>query len=178
MKVRLAAPLQVDSVVDGEGIRTVLWFQGCPRQCKGCHNPETLDPKGGKEFSTDEIIEKVLAEDSKNITFSGGDPFNQSKALLEIAKALKQEGFNIWSYTGYLFEQIIKDGEMKKVLPYLDVLVDGPFIIDEKSLDVPFRGSRNQRLIDVSKTLENEKVVLYKTKAKPKNTNPIEKIYI
>ena len=165
MKIRLAAYLQPDSIVDGEGIRTVIWTQGCPHNCPGCHNPETHDFKGGALVELDEVFEIIdTLEGQTGITFSGGDPFMQAKQCSEIAKYAINKGYNIWCYTGFTFEQLLKLSETKKevmdFLETIDVLVDGKFDISKKSLSVIFAGSSNQRIIDVKKSLETKEVVL------------------
>ena len=160
MEIRLAADLQPDSIVDGEGIRTVIWTQGCPHNCKGCHNPGTHDFNGGFLEDVDEVIEELKKiEGQDGITLSGGDPMCQSEACLEICKAAKELGLNVWCYTGFTYEKILNNPKQKALLQYIDVLVDGKFVLEEKSLDIYFRGSRNQRIIDVKKSLEEEKVV-------------------
>lgn len=164
MKIRLAAPLQSDSIVDGEGIRTVIWTQGCPHNCKGCHNPETHDFNGGVLVDVEEIKEELNSlEFQDGITLSGGDPFMQPEACLEIALYAKKIGLNVWSYTGFTFDQLRVLSKSKPVimelLKNIDVLVDGKFILEEKSYDVKYRGSRNQRIIDVQASLEEGKVV-------------------
>ena len=165
MKIRLAAPLQYDSVVDGEGIRTVIWTQGCSHNCKGCHNPETHDFNGGFLIDIEEI-KKELADlkFQDGITLTGGDPFMQPEACLEIAKYAKEIGLNVWSYTGFTFDQLKIISRTKPIimelLKNIDVLIDGKFIIEEKSYDVAYRGSKNQRIIDVRKTLENNEIVI------------------
>ncbi len=162
MKVRLAGPLQPDSIVDGPGMRTVIWFQGCTHNCKGCHNPETHDLKGGVERDIEDIKKELMALEYQNgITLSGGDPLMQVEAATEIAKFAKEIGLNVWCYTGFVFEDIRKIAKYQELLKYLDVLVDGPFILEEKSLECKFRGSKNQRLIDVAKSLEEEEVIEY-----------------
>ena len=165
MKIRLAAPLQNDSVVDGFGVRTVIWTQGCAHNCPFCHNPGTHDFNGGKEFTLDEIYEELdNLPKQDGITLSGGDPLYQIDAVTEIAKYAKKKGLNIWCYTGFTFEEIIKMSEEKPIyrefLDKIDVLVDGRFKIEERDLNLLFRGSRNQRLIDVKKSLDANKVVL------------------
>ena len=161
MKIRLASYLQPDSIVDGEGIRTVIWTQGCSHNCKGCHNPTTHDFKGGFEVDTEELIEDLSKlEGQEGITFSGGDPLFQVEACTEIAKEAKKQGLDIWCYTGFKFEYLINIPKMKEFLKYVDVLVDGKFIEEEKSLNLDFRGSRNQRIIDVQESLNKEKVVI------------------
>ena len=162
MKVRLAAELQSDSIVDGEGLRTVIWLQGCTHNCPGCHNPETHDLNGGFEVEIEEIYEKLdNLKFQKGITLSGGDPFMQPEAATEIAKYAKKIGLNIWCYTGFTYEAIVKNAKLKDLLENIDVLIDGPFILSEKSLSCKFRGSKNQRIIDVKKSLEENRVVDY-----------------
>lgn len=163
MVVRLAADIQPDSILDGSGIRTVIWFQGCLHNCKGCQNPETHDLNGGIIFDVDEIKKKLKKLKYQNgITLSGGDPFFQPEAAFEIAKFAKCIGLNIWAYTGFTYEALLNgDKKRLELLKLVDVLVDGKFIMDKKSLNCKFRGSTNQRLIDVKKSLENGGVVLY-----------------
>lgn len=165
MKIRLAAYLQPDSIVDGEGIRTVVWTQGCPHHCLGCHNPETHDLEGGALVDLKEvygIIDSLEGQDG--ITFSGGDPFMQPKECSEIAKYARSKGYNIWCYTGYTFEQLLALSKTKKeimdFLKEIDVLIDGKFELAKKSYNVIFRGSSNQRIIDVKESLKKNKVVL------------------
>ena len=161
MEIRLAAHLQPDSIVDGEGIRTVVWTQGCPHNCKGCHNPGTHDFNGGYLVDVDEVIKALRSiEGQDGITLSGGDPLCQSDACIEISKAAKEMGLNVWCYTGFTYETIINNPKQRKLLEYIDVLVDGKFVLEKKSLDIYFSGSRNQRIINVPKSLEEERVVL------------------
>ncbi len=163
MKVRLASDIQPDSILDGSGIRTVVWFQGCKHNCLGCQNPETHDIEGGFETSTEEVCEKIRALQYQNgITLSGGDPFFQPKAALEIVKFAKEAGLNVWAYTGFTYEVLLAgDKDRLELLKNIDVLVDGKFMLDKKSLNCKFRGSTNQRLIDVKRSLEEGEVVLY-----------------
>lgn len=168
MQIRLAAPLQYDSVVDGEGIRIVIWTQGCSHNCKGCHNPETHDFNSGVLVDVNDIkkeISEITFQDG--ITLSGGDPFMQPEACLEIASFAKKIGLNVWAYSGFTFEQLKLLSKTKpailELLKNIDVLIDGKFILEEKSYDVPYRGSKNQRIIDVVKSLsENETVLVEK----------------
>ena len=167
MKIRLAADLQKDSIVDGPGIRTVIWTQGCPHNCFGCHNPSTHSFSGGALVDIELIkseIDDLVYQDG--ITFSGGDPMCQSEACYEIAKYAKDLGLNIWCYTGYTFEQLLELGKKKKsimdFLSSIDVLVDGKFMMELKSLDCKYAGSTNQRLIDVKESLSSSSVVLWK----------------
>ena len=166
MEIRLAAPIQYDSIVDGEGMRAVLWTQGCPHHCEGCHNPMTHDFKGG--FLTDteelkkELEDNIIYQDG--ITLSGGDPFMQAEAVCEIAKFVKSLNKNVWAYTGFTFEQLLELSKSKPeildLLNNVDVLVDGKFVKSLKSLDLYYMGSRNQRVIDVKKSLRDNKTVL------------------
>ena len=160
MKIRLATKeLLVDSIVDGEGLRSVIWTQGCSHHCKECQNPETWDFNAGVEVDTEDVkmeIDNLSLQDG--ITLSGGDPFFQAKACTEIARYAKEKGLNVWAYTGFLFENLLKVEEMRGLLKYVDVLVDGPFELDKKSLTLNYRGSSNQRIINVPKSLKDGKV--------------------
>ena len=162
MVVRLAADIQPDSILDGSGIITVIWFQGCLHNCKGCQNPETHDMNGGIVVDVDELKMKLKnLKYQSGITLSGGDPFFQPEAALEIAKFAKSIGLNVWAYTGFTYEALLSDKSRLDLLKNVDVLVDGKFMMDKKSLNCKFRGSTNQRLIDVKKSLEAGGVVLY-----------------
>ena len=163
--IRLAADLQSDSIVDGPGLRAVLWTQGCAHHCKGCQNPQTWDFNGGGLIPLEVVYEAIdELECQTGLTFSGGDPMFQPEACNKIAEYARKKGLNIWCYTGFTFEEIIKMSEEKPIyrefLDKIDVLVDGRFKIEERDLNLLFRGSRNQRLIDVKKSLDANKVVL------------------
>ncbi len=161
MKIRLAASLQPDSIVDGEGIRTVIWTQGCSHHCKGCHNPETWSFEEGYLVDVDSVIEEIDSLSGQDgITLSGGDPFYQAEACTLIAKHCKDKKLNVWCYTGFLYEDLIKDNKYLELLKYIDVLIDGPFILNQRSLDLYFKGSSNQRIIDVPNSLKENKIVL------------------
>lgn len=166
-KIRLATPeIQRDSIVDGEGIRTIIWTQGCPHHCPFCHNPETHSYEGGFLLDIDSIKRKIdTLEGQDGITFSGGDPMEQAEACAELANYCHKKNLNVWCYTGYTFEELQekakKDSAILKFLNEINVLVDGKFLIAEKSYDSLFRGSKNQRLIDVKKSLLQNKAVLY-----------------
>ena len=161
MKIRLAACLQPDSIVDGEGIRTVIWTQGCSHHCPGCHNASTWDFDGGALVDVDDVITELMGiKNQDGITLSGGDPIFQADACYEICKAAHEMGLNVWCYTGFKYEQILFNPKARRLLEQIDVLVDGRFVEEEKSFDIYFRGSRNQRIIDVPKSLEKEQVVL------------------
>ena len=147
--------IQTDSIVDGPGIRTTFFCQGCPHHCEGCHNPETGPFEGGTAMDTDTMVEIVTSNPlCRGVTFSGGEPFAQAEGYLELAKALKEKGYEVASYSGFTFEQLLSGtAAQKALLEQLDVLIDGPFILAERSLQTPFRGSKNQRIIDVPKSL-------------------------
>lgn len=160
MNIRIAG-LVNDSIVDGPGFRFTVFTQGCPHHCAGCHNPQTHDFQGGEDVDTEEIITRIRKNPLLDgITLSGGEPFCQSEACAEIAKAAKKMGLNVWSYSGYTFEELIsgKD-EWRKLLQELDVLVDGRFELDKRTLECRFRGSWNQRLVDVPASLEQGSVI-------------------
>ncbi len=163
--VRLAYDeIQTDSIVDGEGLRSVIWFQGCSHNCLGCHNPETHDFNAGIEKSIEDIKEEIRGlEFQKGVTFSGGDPMMQIEALEELTRCVQECGMNVWVYTGFTFEEVLelakKNEHYINALNNIDVLVDGKFVMDLKSFDVQFRGSSNQRIIDVRKSLEKGKAV-------------------
>ena len=166
MEIRLAVPyIQKDSIVDGEGIRSVIWTQGCPHHCFGCHNPETHSFDGGTLVDIEDLkLEIDSLEGQDGVTFSGGDPMVQPEACFILAKYCHQKGLNVWCYTGYTFEHLLdlskKKSAIMEFLKEIDVLVDGKFVLEEKSYDVIFRGSKNQRLIDVKKSLCKNKAVL------------------
>ena len=165
MKIRLAADLETDSIVDGEGLRCVVWFQGCKHNCKGCHNPETHDMRGGFEIDIEELLDKIKsAKNQTGITLSGGDPLYQPEAALEILKFSKENKLNTWVYTGYTFEEVLRKSDSNPVyldiLKNTDVLVDGMFIEHLKSMDTPYRGSSNQRILDVKKSLRYKRPII------------------
>jgi len=156
MKLRIAGIVR-ESVVDGPGIRYVIFTQGCTHNCPSCHNPETHDLKGGYEVDADKIIEEIICSSHvKGITYSGGEPFLQAEPLVYIAKAVRKYKESIKCYSGFTFEELMekKDQWQKELLYSVDILVDGRFKIDERDISLKFRGSRNQRIIDVKKSLE------------------------
>ena len=155
------AGLTQDSIVDGPGFRFTVFVQGCAHHCEGCHNPQTHDSAGGKEMTTDEIIREMRSNPlTDGLTLSGGEPFDQSEDCLTLVRAARESGLNVWSYSGYLFEQLLADEKKSQLLKELDVLVDGPFILSQRSLALAWRGSRNQRVIDVQKSLAAGEVIL------------------
>ena len=181
MKIRLAADLQTDSIVDGLGIRTVIWTQGCSHNCPSCHNPSTHSFDGGDLVELDDVIdalENLTGQDG--VTFSGGDPMFQPKQCAVLAKKVHELGMNVWAYTGFTYEELLEKGS-KDILDFLseiDVLIDGKFELAKKSLDLLFRGSSNQIIIDVPKSLENHKVVLLELKETKQDKKKKENIYI
>lgn len=150
-----------DTTVDGPGFRTTVYCAGCPNHCPGCHNPQSWDIANGHEVDVEEILEVILADPFANVTFSGGDPMFQPAGFTALAKAIKERsGKNIWCYTGYLFEDLLKNSRQRTLLEYIDVLVDGRFVEVLKDEELRFRGSSNQRLIDVPASLASGRVVL------------------
>lgn len=163
MLIKLAG-LVPESYVDGPGIRFTIFTQGCPHHCKGCHNPETHDYNGGRTADTDRILKKITDNPLiKGVTFSGGEPFCQAEPLADLGRKLKDRGYHIMSYSGYTFEELLEKSKensaVKELLSCLDILVDGRFILEERSLEIKFRGSKNQRLIDVPLSLRSGKAV-------------------
>ncbi len=150
-----------DSIVDGPGIRTTIYVQGCPHHCPGCHNPETWPFEGGKWMEPEELLAIIAGNPlCRGVTFSGGEPFAQAEALLPLADRLKEQHYELASYTGYLFEDLLSGTDAQKaLLSRLDVLIDGPFILAQRSLELNFRGSRNQRVLNVPESLRQGKAV-------------------
>ena len=162
-ELRLSAPVQFDSIVDGEGLRAVIWTQGCPHGCPGCHNPQTHAFDRGTSVASESILEQLKAHFYLDgVTFSGGEPMAQAAACGELAQAVHQLGMNVWCYTGYTWEALMEaqDPDQRMFLEQIDVLIDGPFLLAQKSLNLKFRGSANQRLIDVQASLKAQHVVL------------------
>lgn len=148
------------SSVDGTGFRDVLFVNYCPHHCEGCHNPETWDKANGRDVTIDYCFERLTESSITNVTFSGGEPFEQADALCELAKRLIAVGKNIWIYSGYTFEQIIADEGKRKLLELCTVLVDGRFVLAQKGINMRFKGSSNQRILDVQRSLESMTPVL------------------
>lgn len=137
-----------ETTADGEGLRTSIYFQGCWHGCKGCHNPQTWDMNGGYEVTLDYLLDLIKNDEFADVTFSGGDPLYQCDAVTELAKRIKEEtDKTIWCYTGFTYEEILDNAWLSQILPYIDVLVDGPFKEELKTDELPFRGSSNQRII-------------------------------
>lgn len=151
-----------DTTVDGPGFRTAIYAAGCHNGCPGCHNPESWDINRGHWMSTEEILEKVLADNFADVTFSGGDPMFQPEGFTQLAHAIKEwSRKNIWCYTGYTFEKLLRNPRQAQLLKYIDVLVDGKFKKELRDEELYFRGSRNQRLIDVQTSLQKGETVIY-----------------
>ena len=154
MEIRIAGIIP-ESVVDGPGgISYTIFAQGCLHNCQGCHNPNTHSFESGQIIDCSFILDDIKKYPmSKVVTFSGGDPFHQPEAFAHLAIKLKQQGYKLVGYTGYLFENLLEDQSKLKLLQKLDILIDGPFIEKLKDIDLKFRGSSNQRIIDVQKTI-------------------------
>ena len=167
MEIRLAG-IVPESIVDGPGYRLAVFVQGCPHACPGCHNPKTHDFAGGYLSDTDQIIAQMGKNPLvRGVTLTGGEPMMQAEALCEVASAAKAKGMNVWCYTGYTYEQLMEmnDADQMALLGLIDVLVDGPYIAAQRSLNLAFRGSGNQRLIDMNKTRETGALALYDPEA-------------
>ncbi len=144
-----------ESIVDGPGLRFVLFLQGCRMHCKGCQNPQTWDFEGGTLVSAQEILERMQGDPLVHgITFSGGEPFEQAEALAPLAAELKRRGYHLMAFSGYTFEQLLQKDGCRELLSLLDLLVDGPFVEEQKSLELRFRGSRNQRILNMAASRE------------------------
>ncbi len=162
-KIRLAGVIR-ESIVDGPGIRFVVFTQGCPHHCPGCHNPNTHNPAGGYEGDTDRLLDAFRKNPMlAGMTFSGGDPFEQAAPLAHLARQVHDMGKNIITYTGYTFEYLVahlkERPEWRELLEETDILIDGPYIEAQKSLSLHFRGSANQRAIDPKKSLASGSIV-------------------
>ena len=150
-----------DTTVDGPGFRTTIYCAGCPNHCPGCHNPRSWDINTGHYVDIEEILEVILADPIADVTFSGGDPMFQPQGFTELAVAIKERSSkNIWCYTGYLFEQILENPAQRALLEQVDVLVDGRFVEALRDEQLRFRGSSNQRIIDVGRSLKEGRVVV------------------
>lgn len=164
MQCKVAGEL-AHTFVNGPGIRYTVFFQGCTHVCPGCHNPETHDINAGQTVDTDEIIARIrAAKFLDGVTLSGGDPFLQPEACAEIAREAKAIGLSVWAYSGWMFEELLRDEARRKALHHIDVLVDGPFIEAQKVGQADtclWRGSANQRLVNVQASLSTERAILF-----------------
>ena len=155
-QIRIAGMVE-DSIVDGPGLRFTFFTQGCPHHCPGCHNPETHDVTQGQKVTLKEIYARIKNDKGiTGVTFSGGDPFLQAQKLIPLAKKLKEDGYDLAMYSGWTFEELQKSPVpgTKELLSFADTLVDGKFILEQRSLELPFRGTKNQRIIDVQQSLK------------------------
>ena len=151
MKIRVL-DIAYETMADGPGLRTSIYCAGCAHRCPGCHNPQSWDFKGGQEMSVQELLDIIKDDEFANVTFSGGDPLYQVEAFTELARRIKEEtGKTIWCYTGFKYEEILSDARLSMILPYLDVLVDGPFIVINAGDQV--KEVKNGKLADVAPTI-------------------------
>ncbi len=161
MTLRIAGTVE-ESIVDGPGLRYVLFVQGCPHHCPECHNPETHPMDGGREVALSSILKEIKANPLiRRVTFSGGEPFARCRPLLALARELRSKNYELLAYTGYLFEDLLEKKEPRELLTLLDMLMDGPYIAAQKTLTLKFRGSANQRIIDVPASLAAGRTVLH-----------------
>ncbi len=151
-----------DTMVDGPGFRTSIYCAGCPNACPGCHNPQSWDINAGRNMTTDEMMKVIEADPFANVTFSGGDPMYQAEGFTELARAIRERTTKtIWCFTGFTYEALVRNPKQRALLEQIDVLVDGPFVKSLRDDDLLFRGSSNQRLIDVPASLRAGHVVAY-----------------
>lgn len=155
--------IEPESIVDGPGFRYVVFTQGCPHNCPGCHNPQTHPFEGGKMVTVEQLFKEICENPLlKGVTFSGGEPFCQPEPLAELGRMVHERGLDVVTFTGFLYEDLLakQDETVNALLAQTDVLIDGPFILAQKDLTLHFRGSRNQRLIDMKRTRQEGRVVL------------------
>ncbi len=154
-----------ESIVDGPGYRTAIFTQGCPYHCPGCHNPDSQPFEGGTVWALDDVEKKFANPMLDGITLTGGEPAEQAEACAELAHRAHRRGKNVWTYTGSTLEALTQrangDAHLKRLLDETDVLVDGPFILAQRSLELDYCGSRNQRVIDMNQTRKEGRIVLY-----------------
>jgi anaerobic ribonucleoside-triphosphate reductase activating protein len=151
-----------DTTVDGPGFRTTIYAAGCNHHCPGCHNPQSWDIEEGVYYTVTEILDIVKRAEFSNVTFSGGDPLMQPEAFTELARRIHYETRKtIWCYTGYQYEQILMSSKLSGILPYIDVLVDGRYVESLRDEALRFKGSANQRIIDVTASLATGKIVFW-----------------
>ena len=151
-----------DTMVDGPGFRTSIYCAGCRHACPGCHNPQSWDFSGGQSMTTEDIMRIIEQDPYANVTFTGGDPMYQPEGFAELARAIRSRtDKTIWCYTGFTFETLVDNPRQRSLLELIDVLVDGPFVKSLRDEDLLFRGSKNQRLIDVPQSLAQKRVVLF-----------------
>lgn len=144
--------------VDGPGLRTSIYTAGCAHACPGCHNPSTWPFDAGRDFTVNEIMERIRRNDF-NVTLTGGDPMYQAHSILPLAQEIRRSNYTLWCYTGFRFEELLERSETSALLHFIDVLVDGPFIKSRRDIGLRFRGSDNQRIIDVTASLASDSIV-------------------
>ena len=156
--------IEESTTVDGPGLRTSIYCAGCVNKCPGCHNPQSWDINNGTMTDVEDIFATIVDDDEFcNVTFTGGDPMYQAKSFAELAKLIKtQTNKTLWCYSGYTFEEIMADADKRELLQWLDVLVDGRFVQSLRDESLIFKGSSNQRIIDVQKSLNEGRIVLFK----------------
>ncbi len=163
MEIRIAGTIR-ESVVDGPGLRFVIFAQGCRHGCKGCHNTDTWDLSGGTPVKPEELLEQIKTTGLiRGVTFTGGEPFLQAAPLARLGRGIKKLGLDVITYTGYTLEELLvlsnEDRAIKELLLVSDYIVDGPFILAERDMELPFRGSRNQRIINVTESIQSGKII-------------------
>ena len=146
--------------VDGPGLRTSIYLSGCRHHCPGCHNPHTWDFAQGTPMTVDEIM-RIVEENGFNVTLTGGDPLYSLPAIIPLIQAINAAGYSIWLYTGFTYEQLLSLPDIEAILPLLEAIVDGPFEQDKRDLSLSFRGSSNQRIIDVRNTLASGEIITF-----------------
>ena len=166
----MSKPLRVLRIVegtsvDGPGLRTAIYFAGCRHACPGCHNPQSWDFAGGEEYSLTQLTE-AIAEARFDVTFTGGDPMYLAEELVPLAEAVQAMGRTLWCYTGFTYEEVMADAAMRRLAERVDVLVDGPYEAAKRELSLLFRGSSNQRLIDMAASLREGRPVLFEPDVK------------
>ncbi len=160
MKIQVIRVIE-ETTVDGPGFRTSVYCAGCRHACLGCHNPQSWPMTAGEPRAVEDLACQILADPFADVTFTGGDPLYQAEAFALLAKIIKQQSRKtIWCYTGFLFEELVADAQYLPLLQNIDVLVDGPFVMAQRDEDLRFRGSTNQRIIDVPASLAKGEVVL------------------
>lgn len=148
------------TTVDGPGLRTSIYLAGCIHHCPGCHNPQSWDPQAGDELSLKEIL-RIVNEEDFDVTLTGGDPLLNPETTAILIRSLKENRRNVWVYTGYTWEDITNSPKLLNAIREADILVDGPFIEAQKNPDLPFRGSSNQRIIDIQASLKSGVISLF-----------------
>lgn len=164
--IRLAGIVR-ESIVDGPGIRFTVFCQGCPHACEGCHNPETHDFAGGKDISIERLLEEIDKDKLlAGVTFSGGEPFCQAEAFARLGREVKERGLSITVFSGYTLEELQAMAKQREdvgeLLELTDILIDGPFVNELRDLTLQFRGSRNQRVIDMNETRKTGETAIWK----------------